>query len=170
MQVWGMSGDRPTISQFLLARIEDVERLARAAVTPLEPGTWHQGVEPASDPYELYASGDLNSPARCPEHPPGLPNLCDGNRIAAADDDFTKNGAAIIAHIAHHDPHTVLAECAAKRRIVADYQAATQNDTTDWAERDDNKITATALSRVVAGFAAVHSDHPDYRADEWGLE
>jgi len=53
-------------------------------------------------------------------------------------------------HIARHDPARVLREVAAKREILAEYEAAYRTD----------------LGVAIKALAAVDSGHPDYR-QEW---
>ena len=71
-------------------------------------------------------------------------------------------------HIARHDPARVLAECEAKRRIVAQYQGATL-------ARDNNQGTIArllgdtiveTLTELLPLLALPYADHPDYR-QEW---
>lgn len=57
---------------------------------------------------------------------------------------------SMLDHIARHDPARVLAECQAKRRIVAPWVGTvTENE-----------------ARVLLALAAVYADHPDY-SEEW---
>jgi hypothetical protein len=67
------------------------------------------------------------------------------------------NGTA--AHIARHDPARVLAECEAKRRIVAD--AAEYLDHVGGIESTDG-----LAMRVLEYLALPYADHPDWRG-EW---
>lgn len=59
-------------------------------------------------------------------------------------------------------PARVLAECEAKRRILDDWEALTEEN--DGSERDRAMIDN--LNDVMEYLAAVYADHPDYR-DEW---
>lgn len=72
-------------------------------------------------------------------------------------------------HIARHDPARALREVAAKRAIVAEHRQG-DNDSI-WCHRCDpgadmNDDRAYYPCFVIQHLAAVHSDHPDYRA-EW---
>jgi len=79
-----------TIVEFLLARIEEDEALARSA----SPGPWHVDAEST----EVLAVDGIV--------------VADGFALSG------KQTRATTAHIARHDPAHVLTECEAKRRIV----------------------------------------------------
>lgn len=67
-------------------------------------------------------------------------------------------------HIARHDPARVLAECAAKRVIVALYDDLLRGEVD---HRDASGLGASLMhSDVIRALAAVYADHPDYRS-EW---
>jgi hypothetical protein len=74
-------------------------------------------------------------------------------------------------HIARHDPARVLAECAAKRAIIKQWDDVTLEDGVR-DERDDideiHSGLIIALRDVIKALAAVYSSHPDYR-QEWAL-
>lgn len=72
----------------------------------------------------------------------------------------TSHDAAYAEHIAHYDPARVLAECAAKRAIIAECRPGTLDDL-DVGEDDQ-----PAPMWVARALAAVYKDHPDYR-QEW---
>ncbi|MGP4016228.1 DUF6221 family protein [Saccharopolyspora sp. 5N708] len=65
-------------------------------------------------------------------------------------------------HIARHDPARVLADVAAKLRIVGEYERAVRT-----AQGPDSDAAAQgevrALGRVLRQFAHAYADHPDYR-------
>ena len=61
-------------------------------------------------------------------------------------------------HFARHDPARVLAECEAKRRIVADCRHI--QEATSWG------LLERHAEWTVRVLALPHADHPDYR-DEW---
>ena len=69
----------------------------------------------------------------------------------AAMDDDDRGGWAI------HYAERVLAECAAKRAILATFPLPGENNVYGWVERD-----------VLQALAAVYKDHPDYQ-QEWSL-
>jgi hypothetical protein len=65
------------------------------------------------------------------------------------------------------DPARVLAECAAKRRIVKDWQTWNHAAlTTDYHANPNPSAYAHALHRVLQNLALPYADHPDYR-EEW---
>lgn len=68
----------------------------------------------------------------------------------------------VAEHIARHDPARVLREVAAKRELLADYErfvAERRRMMNGWDSYPET-------SPVLAAFAAVYADHPDFR-DEW---
>lgn len=172
------------LTEFILNRIAEDEAVARAALR-------YPSSEWRADEYgEVYESDHFDAADRCSEHPPGVPNMCDDERIAAgfADDDAPELEAARGAHIVRHDPARVLAECAALRRIVARYEQAErlrQANAEKHAEVSrgglDNQEQIMALRvhgyelqgrldgllYAVTALAGIWSDHPDYRPEEW---
>lgn len=86
------------------------------------------------------------------------PDVVDGDRSSVIDIEGTGYlPRSSAAHIARHDPARVLAEVAAKRRIVAEYEAHV---------RAVGEGLSVPLGRVVRALAVVHAEHPDYR-EEW---
>ncbi len=70
-----------------------------------------------------------------------------------------------LPHITRHDPARVLAECEAKRAIIAAYREGL------WVDPGNRQECAAAVSAepaasMMRALAAVYADHPDYR-DEW---
>lgn len=139
-----------TLTEFLLARIAEDEEVAQWAASDRR---WDYNIHNESL-YEVYAGTD-----RCPEHDiEGSPNDCDDNPIARLEADFTYERTALIGfHIARHDPARVLAECAAKRRIV---------DRIEWAARVGSLTDSLLL--VAQCLAHPYADHPDFDP-EWRL-
>ncbi len=80
-----------TIVEFLLARIEEDEALARSA----SPGPWHVDAEST----EVLAVDGIV--------------VADGFALSG------KQTRATTAHIARHDPAHVLTECEAKRQVIS---------------------------------------------------
>ena len=78
--------------------------------------------------------------------------VSDGQRTALAGSDT--------AFLAAQRPARVLAECAAKRRILAQLALVSEGDTTEHAFHEQGLLEA------VVELASVHADHPGYRA-EW---
>ena len=88
--------------------------------------------------------------------------------VLAAGDDFVGDvaGPHIVAHIARHDPHRVLAECAAKRRIV---ELHWESNARGWRAGGAPMPSRCAECRAVPfpcptlrALASVYADHPDY--------
>lgn len=136
-----------TITEFLLARIAEDEAVARAAIAP----------------DHMHPYGDRAIPAIKPD---GWGALVD-NYL----------GGPMGAHCARHTPTRVLAECAAKRAIVAHAQ-----DVHD-SYREDQFAGGAHAERIVGSvgwlypfdvtpalraLAAVYASHPDY-LQEWAL-
>jgi len=89
------SARKLSLTEFLLARIDEDEDAARAAVEVADKqhAWWVDGPGSTSDKWWVYATGE----------------------------NFQHK--AVADHIARHDPARVLRECEAKRRIVAAYLA-----------------------------------------------
>ncbi|MGW9249737.1 DUF6221 family protein [Streptomyces badius] len=84
----------------------------------------------------------------------------DHGMVATGSQDFLESAAG--AHIARHDPARVLREVEAKRELLADYErfvAERRRMMGGWDSYPEP-------SSVLLAFAAVYSDHPDYR-DDW---
>lgn len=142
------------IVEFLLARLDDDEAVARAAggdewvPTPVngDDGPWevHSAIRPPAgrDPreivwYQTYEGGGTD-----------------------------EVGAT---HIARHDPARVLREVEAKRRIV-DHYAELRAEVTACLGRGDEDaapvVTEAAFAEAVGVLALPDADHPDYQP-EW---
>ena len=104
--------------------------------------------------------------------------VADSGLIDAAKraDTAAQGRAADCAHIARHDPARVLAECAAKRRIVEDHRSF---DANDWPHNrprlictrcydGDNVFGDEAMypCLTLRALAQPYADHPDF-AEEW---
>lgn len=117
----------PPLGEWLLARLDEDEQVARAA----RPGPWdgRAGIVQAEDGQDVATSvgHDQSDP------------LDVGERMARGD----------AHHIARHDPARVLADVAAKRRIV---------EREDLHGEDDGTLRLLALP---------YADHPTYRAEYW---
>lgn len=151
-----------TLADFLLARIAEDEERARAAAQG--PWTWREyggrnGVDPV--PYLTGRGGDpatyaYDTEVIEPNHSGecGCRSSCTLElRVRVEDRE----------HIARHDPARVLAECEAKRRIVARHDAHLGHEPTPhivprlkWREGCD----------TLRLLALPYADHPDFR-EEW---
>jgi hypothetical protein len=115
------AGDRAAtedLAAWLLARYDEIERVARAAAGKGAP-TWR-----ADDQGEVFAVRDLQDPARCEHHTAGVPNHCDDLPVASGADVTDDAGLeqARAGHIAMHDPAAVLRDVEAKRAIVTEHE------------------------------------------------
>ncbi len=119
-------GDGPSITGFLLARIEEDETAARECLTL----------------GSLTPYGDSRIPPVSPEEWGGLV------------DNYL--GGPMGKHCGRHDPARVLAECAAKRRILYTFPLpGGPTNIFGWVGRD-----------IMRYLAAVYKDHADYQ-EEW---
>jgi len=129
-----------TITEFLEARIAEDEAVARECLLPKN----------------LVPYGDDRIPAIKPEEWGSLV------------DNYL--GGPMGKHCARHDPARVLAECAAKRAIVAMGRWAvlsghTTGDNCGLSDQDTHNTAMVGLE-VLAVISSVYSSHPDYR-QEW---
>lgn len=126
-----------TITEFLLARIEEDEDYARRAAFG-----WGADWDSVPDNEDEWSF--INA---------------EGKKEMVGSED-----ADVIIHIARHDPTRVLAECAAKRAILADRKRMDRSaGMDDWyaGYSDANHDALRAL-------AAVYANHPDYETG-WAL-
>lgn len=111
-----------TLTEFLLARIAEDEVVARSATRP-----------PWID--------DANTPAPAVYSPTDDSYVTDPHNWDAVGSDT--------AHIARHDPARVIAECEAKRQVIA---------------LEDRGYD---MEQALRSLAAIYSDHEDYQEEEW---
>jgi hypothetical protein len=148
---------------FLRARLDEDEAVARAATD----GPWSPW-----EGRELRGLGDLIHPVRTP------------GQMAGSRATIVTASWLDAEHIARHNPARVLAEVAAKRRIVEDYAAAmadrqairaeirkilhTDPDAFGKLSRQENALIdkAEGLAPIIRIMATVFAAHPDYRP-EW---
>lgn len=145
------------LTEFLLARIAEVEEMAWAAATAYRSGLH----------WEANTWKDDGWVSRVGTESPQIRDLWDtegGNLVPAA---------AVAVHMARHDPARVLAECVAKRRIV-ELHSRYECDTAGYPghERcgeiavcdkcDDARFPCDTLRLLALPYA----DHPDWR-EEW---
>ncbi|RDI13462.1 hypothetical protein DEU38_13437 [Rhodococcus sp. AG1013] len=140
------------IVEFLRARLDEDERVARAAVIRYGLTWWRTD---APDDVDEYADW------------PGF--VCGDHPALAVLDRDDDNDGPHADHIARHDPARVAREVAAKRAILAQEEEAR-------AHYDHIKSSATypvetsighvvALATVIRHLASAYADHPDYRED-----
>lgn len=138
-----------TITEFLLARIEEDEEAALWAGGP----AWTSSDDP--DAEDILADADNW--------------LADSQPVSALASRDTR------AHIARHDPARVRRECEAKRRIVGGalgFRSAAASmhggDLRESIRKDVAEMMATTAEDALKPLAAVYSDHPDYDP-EWAV-
>ena len=139
------------IAEFIAARLNDQEALARAATT----GRWEVvEYEDFPDAHEIKAD---QSPAHRPR-----------TQFTMVTDNDGLCDRADAIHIAYHDPARVLADIAAKRAIVEDYQIVMANNAIERANEGDElkiaarELIAKSLRMVLIRLAAPYADHPDF--------
>lgn len=153
---------KPSLTEFLLARIAEDEQWARAAVETPGAEEWHwvradDDTVPVVDPFVveyLTEDGDVSLRSVAELRPV---STSDGTLQALPDfaiysvDDIR---STVAGHIARHDPARVIAECEAKRQQIEHLTRAMEDDYAPWNEKQ---------LRIMA---AVYADHADYR-EEW---
>lgn len=125
--------------EFLRARLTEDEEAARLATH----GPWR------AEPYNTL---DAESPA---DYFVGASDATVGIFPAEYD------GPVNARHAARHDPTRVLAEVAAKQRIIYEYEryaAERRRELGGW--------NTDGVSPILTALASIYADHPDYRA-EW---
>jgi hypothetical protein len=138
------------IVEFLTARLDEREQIARQAVAELATHRGDENMERWSTG-ELYRTDDgeatnigvwFDDDSDCPVIDIGVTRPTVGK------------------HIARHDPAWVLADVATKRKLVGGYAAATDDRQrhTDAARH----LGWTLLGEVIQILAAADADHPDY--------
>lgn len=133
-----------TIIEFLEARIAEDEAAATRAAEVF-PGSWD--IEDRGHHAHVVCDG---------------PNF---HHVSELDQQQAPNAwlGGALQNVANFQPARVLAECAAKRAIIAEYDGLTfeQRKTFDaW------EPYRSVMRNVLAQMAAVYKDHPDYEP-EW---
>jgi len=148
-----------TLSEFLEARIAEDEAAARACVYPP-----HDGYKPHPELSRWFYREDgeveyVQTPEMLAhKYPERMYVTCDGEGLTPA------VGEAHGEHIARHDPARVLAECAAKRRIIElryswNLQAEQMTEPPFGPILQAQVNTADAILRTLA---MPYAGHPDY--------
>lgn len=129
-----------TLTDFLLARVAEDDAAARKAGS----AAW------ANMHHNIYLAGD-------PSNEVVAVGPWDGDLGDAAE------------HMARQDPARILAECKAKRAVVAQYDSALQQTYGRNAPdvQAELEAIAEAVEQCVMSLARVYVDHPDHRP-EWG--
>ena len=144
--VWGMwivselVAMATDLAEFLLARITDDEQAARECAKIYPP------------PWDMY---DRGHSAKVQADAPHFRHVVDLDQDQVALGEVEWLGDAI-EHVSRHDPARVLAECEAKRRIIADLGPPY------WKAGGSSSPYDAALRALALPYAS----HPDYR-EEW---
>jgi hypothetical protein len=133
--------------EFLLARIGEDEAVARAAVER-NGATW--------SPHELHDGARITGTTEF-----GNPRSYRGDGELWDDEGALGMFTETAAHIARWDPARVLAECEAKRRLIAE---TLRFDTARTYEAFGAEAIYERL--ILTHLALPYADHPDYR-QEW---
>jgi hypothetical protein len=144
-----------TLTEFLLARVSDDEATAQRLMD------WDEAPRDRSIPWDNHAA--------------------DGRAVGWG---FTAVAAGltsdVAAHIIRWDPTRVLAECAAKRRIVESYEIQRANrdarrspraiaieDERATQERRTQEARCRGYEDAALALASVYADHPDFDPAWW---
>lgn len=139
--------------EFLNARYDEAEAIARAAGGDGPEGQWARRKDEAGDEYG---------------------HLRDGDESVVVYDEGSPGGAEF-DHIALHDPAATLRGIVGKRKIVA--MAEGQDgyhlpdgvrDGRDPDERECDDVLRLTLFEVLRNLAEEFATHPEYRAKDWG--
>ncbi len=151
-----------TLIEFLRARIDEYEAAARKAM-PYGHGAW------------TYVDGDRGPQV---DLNPGEGEALEtwtregSSSVWTCDDpddgcqDVAASWAAEGEHIARWDPARVLAEIAAKRRIIDEYEQREREATSGIEQAKVFGYHATGLLIAIRLLALPDAEHPDYR-EEW---
>lgn len=157
-----------TLTDFLRARLDERDARARAAIDPARPGTHWQWVRSTDDVMVAQpAWQDMPVSLRTVEE--YLTTSGVGDLPA-----FVLNGVEVddpraLPHIAINDPAYVLADVDAKRRLIAEYEAAearVHDDDQRPEGQEWNLGRRQALWQALRLLALPDASHPDYRS-EW---
>lgn len=129
----------PPLAEWLLARLDEDQEAAERA----QPGPWV--TIPAAMPGEIEVRHQM---------PDGRPDATVA--VATTHGLYCAGGDA--EYIARHNPGRALAEVAAKRLIIAEYQAHV---------RAVGEGLSVPLGRVMRALALPYAEHPTYRAEYW---
>ncbi len=142
-----------TLTEFLLARFDEVEAVARAAADA--PTYTINGYRPTGETWSASLFDYAGTPA-------GMVMDSDGYGLWDNEGSGTLSmDAAVASHVAAHDPAYVLADLEAKRVLVS--ACAPYDD--DMVRRQTRNLARVTLRGLAAPFAA----HPGYLA-EWAFE
>ena len=161
-----MTAQTLTLADFLAARFDEDEAVARAAIDPDRPGTHWQWINSDTDTPVEAPTWEDNPSLRTVEE---YPTRSVGDLPAFVINHAEADEPRALPHIARHDPARVLAECEAKRRIV---ERETERTRRIWRLRvDEHRRTweqwqAEWPPDTLRDLALPYADHPDWR-EEW---
>jgi hypothetical protein len=139
-----------TLTEFLLARIAEDETAARI----VDSTRWVTGFVRAGRPGKWRG---IEAHAVVDEDTPNIAGVVDeAGEVARSE------SASTVAHIARHDPARVLAECEAKRRIMAAHTPV-DDEPDGWCNNCDGDGWPCT---TMAALALPYADHEAYR-EEW---
>lgn len=171
-----MSGTM-TLTEFIKARLDEDEAVARAAIDPERPGThWH-----------WWRADEQDRPA-IPDEDTGGDYMEDDGLWLCTVEVFPTTSvvgplpgviisyaeevkAAPAFHIARHDPSRVLNQVDAHRMLVEDHSGRHVCEDnmagTVWDEKTEDIVEDPC--RVLRIIGSIYADHPDYRT-EWQVQ
>jgi hypothetical protein len=135
--------------QFLRDRLDDDERVARAAMWDGQSDVWT--ASPPKATYERYTVVDY----------------CDDGVVVVTPENADADGVG--RHVARHDPARVLREVDAKRRLLAEHLPAKSPHVPFpycHCEAGDGCVGGPYPCLTVQLLVLPYADHPNYR-DEW---
>ena len=151
-----------TMNEFLLARTAEDEVVARKAIIPAFSGAYKP--HPELSHWRYAPDGEVEYDYNDPYCYPVV------LRVTQDNEGLTSSvNEEVGPHIARFDPARVLAECAAKRRIV-NWAVVTREHEARAIEmgwpHEATTIAAVAYEDVITELVQVYADHPDFRG-EW---
>jgi hypothetical protein len=153
------------IAGFITARLDEEERTAREAFE--EGMRWIVGLpDPTHGEDAVWRTRGLDAVDRCSEHDSGMPNECDDAIVAVFDDFHGVQSKANAAHVVAQQPVGVLADIAAKRRIVGLCSPPLIETTGPWSAgreftRGGSAPWADPVLRLLALKWAEHDDYKE---------
>lgn len=163
----------PTLVEFILARLDEDQRVALDATRQHERAVAAFKVGRPDDMQDEEGESAADWSGGSDEDDRGYFRraVWAGEGIATICEMHDEQDDASPTHIARHDPARVLAEVAAKRRIVELHSGAHECSTFDRNGEIDNCTWCLDSDEcsTVALLASVYTGHPDYRP-EWHPE
>lgn len=152
----------PTLAEWLTERLDEDERVARE-VEVQDGARWSSAVH-VGDYINTSVVTDVPASKLQPSAYDGDLVLGNGDSVIARCGQDYDGGKARAEHIARHDPARVLADVAAKRRIVSDVQRVTHHD--PLRQGDYWRGVRDAAEGYLRLLSLPYASAPGYR-DEW---